>query len=92
MTTRTPRRKATSPAAAHATDRSNHAITDEAPPSPLDALRHELVTLDALAFYVVTNLEHATSDDPTARRRFGRLVGLLADHAAGACESAGQGC
>jgi len=50
-------------------------------------LRQELITLDALAHYTVNNLEDATSDDPTTRRRFGRLVGLLADHAAGACES-----
>jgi hypothetical protein len=53
-----------------------------------DAMRDELVTLDALAAYVANNLEDATSEDPERRRRFGRLLGLLADHAAGACASA----
>jgi len=64
-----------------------HLTPDQAPPSPLDALQAELVTLDALAYYVVSNLEDGASEDPDVRRRYGRLVGLLADHAAGACES-----
>jgi hypothetical protein len=32
-------------------------------------------------FYVAVHLEDAGSDDPSVRRRFGRLVGLLAERA-----------
>jgi hypothetical protein len=48
----------------------------------LDQLEQDLVTLDALAHYVARHLEDAASDDHVVRRRFGRLVGLLADRAA----------
>ena len=46
----------------------------------IDQLEQDLTALDALAHYVARHLEDAASDDHVARRRFGRLVGLLADH------------
>ena len=48
----------------------------------MDQLEQDFSTLDALAHYVVRHLEDAASHDDVVRRRFGRLVGLLADHAA----------
>jgi hypothetical protein len=46
-----------------------------------DQIEQDLATLDALAHYVARHLEDAASDDYAARRRFGRLVGLLAERA-----------
>ena len=47
----------------------------------LDQIEQDFTTLDALAHYVARHLEDAASDDHVARRRFGRLVGLLAERA-----------
>ncbi len=47
----------------------------------MDQLEQDLTTLDALSHYVARHLEDAASDDHVARRRFGRLVGLLAERA-----------
>ena len=44
-------------------------------------LEQDYATFDCLAHYVARHLEDAASDDHVARRRFGRLVGLLAEHA-----------
>jgi hypothetical protein len=65
-----------------------HEEDDDEAPSALDALREELTTLDALAHYAVNNLEDAYSDDQRTRNRYGAVIGLLADHAAAAWESA----
>ena len=46
-----------------------------------DQLEQDFTTLDALAHYVAEHLEDAASDDSATRRRFGRLVGLLAERA-----------
>jgi len=46
-----------------------------------DQAEQDYTTFDCLAFYVVNHLEDAASDDDAGRRRFGRLVGLLAEHA-----------
>ena len=47
----------------------------------IDQLEQDLVTLETLAHYVARHLEDAASDDHAVRRRFGRLVGLLAERA-----------
>jgi len=47
----------------------------------MDQLEQDLTTLDSLADYVARHLEDAASDDHVVRRRFGRLVGLLAERA-----------
>jgi hypothetical protein len=47
----------------------------------LDQIEQDFATLDALAHYLARHLEDAASDDHAVRRRFGRLVGLLAERA-----------
>jgi hypothetical protein len=47
----------------------------------LDQIEQDFTILDALAHYVARHLEDAASDDHVVRRRFGRLVGLLAERA-----------
>ena len=47
----------------------------------MDQLEQNLTSLDSLAHYVARHLEDAASDDHVVRRRFGRLVGLLAERA-----------
>ncbi len=47
----------------------------------MDQIEQDAATLDALAHYIARHLEDAASDDHVARRRFGRLVGLLAERA-----------
>jgi len=47
----------------------------------MDQIEQDFTALDALAHYVARHLEDAASDDHVVRRRFGRLVGLLAERA-----------
>ena len=47
----------------------------------MDQIEQDFATLDCLTHYVARHLEDAASDDHVARRRFGRLVGLLAERA-----------
>ena len=47
----------------------------------LDQLEQAFTTLDCLADCVARHVEDAASDDPVVRRRFARLVGLLAERA-----------
>ena len=47
----------------------------------MDQIEQDAATLDALAHYIARHLEDAASDDHVVRRRFGRLVGLLAERA-----------
>jgi hypothetical protein len=46
-----------------------------------DQIEQDYSTIDCLAHYVAWHLEDGASDDPVVRRRFGRLVGLLAEQA-----------
>ena len=47
----------------------------------MDQIEQDFTAIDALAHYVARHLEDAASEDQVARRRFGRLVGLLAERA-----------
>jgi hypothetical protein len=47
----------------------------------IDQIEQHYATLDSLAHYVARHLEDAASADSVVRRRFGRLVGLLAERA-----------
>jgi hypothetical protein len=50
------------------------------PPLP-DRVLEDLSTLDCLTNLAVCHIEDAASEDPVARRRHARLLGLLAEHA-----------
>ena len=50
--------------------------------SAAQQIEQDYTTFDCLAYYAVVHLEDAASDDAAVRRRFGRFVGVLADHAA----------
>jgi hypothetical protein len=45
-------------------------------------IEQDFTSLDCLAHYIAEHLEDGASDDHVTRRRFGRLVGLLAERAA----------
>ena len=51
-----------------------------------EALHGELDRIDALASLAVRHVEDAASEDPVARRRYARLLGVLADYSEGARE------